>query len=181
MIASAGAGRAVPDSGRPAGRGVHLGWFLQMVPYFAVFWLLLSGHFEPLLLALGVVSVALVCVLSWRAGLTRRPSATVPFMLRLPRYFLWLVKEVLVSSLAVVRRVWSPRPILLPAVTTTASSGLSELSQVVYANSITLTPGTLSLEVGEDHIEVHALTRADVKQLHAGAMLRRVRRLEARR
>jgi multicomponent Na+:H+ antiporter subunit E len=62
-------------------------------------------------------------------------------------------------------------------VATTSSADLSELSQMVYANSITLTPGTLSLDVGEEHIEVHSLDPAGIKDLHSGAMLRRVRRL----
>jgi multicomponent Na+:H+ antiporter subunit E len=156
-------------------------WFVQTVPYLAIFWLLLSGHVEPLFLALGVLSLALVCWLCWRAGLTRRMGATARFILRLPWYLLWLATQMLVSSVAVVRRVWSPRPALLPVVAATSSAELSELSQVIYANSITLTPGTLSLDLGEDHVEVHSLEPAGVKKLHAGAMRRRVQWLEARR
>jgi multicomponent Na+:H+ antiporter subunit E len=154
---------------------------VQTVPYLAAFWLLLSGQLEPLFLTLGVLSLALVCWLSWRAGITRRTGVTVRFMVRLPWYVLWLAKEVLVSSVMVVRRVWSPRPALAPVVAATSSAGLSELSQVVYANSITLTPGTLSLDLDEDRIEVHSLAPAGVKDLDAGAMLRRVRRLEGPR
>ena len=165
---------------RPGGLRESAGWFAVMVPSFAVFWLLLSGHLEPLFLMLGGLSVGLVGWLSWRADLTR-VGMTAGFMLRLPGYLLWLAKEVLVSSVAVARRVWSPRPALLPTVDATSMAGLSELAQVVYANSITLTPGTLSLDVGDDRIEVHSLNPVGVEQLHAGAMLRQVRRLEAQR
>lgn len=152
-------------------------WHLRMTPLLGAFWLVLSGHLEPLFLTFGALSVGVVSWLCWRAGLGRPPGATARFALLLPWYGLWLAKEVLVSAAAVARRVWSPTPDLMPSVATTSSGGLPELSQVLYANSITLTPGTLSLDVGEDHIEVHSLDPAGVKALHAGAMLRRVQRI----
>nr|WP_223190123.1 Na+/H+ antiporter subunit E [Streptomyces sp. TRM68416] len=153
---------------------------LRTAPLPVVFWLLLSGHYEPLPLALGVLSVAVVCWLTLRAGLEHH-SATVSFTLRLPRYFLWLSGQVLLSTFAVARKVWAPRPDLRPVVQPTPTPHLPELSRVVYANSITLTPGTLSLDVEADHIEVHSLEAASVEELHAGQMLRRVRRTEAQR
>lgn len=156
-------------------------WVARMAPLFAVFWLVLSGHLEPLLLVLGALSVALVCWLSVRAGLPSREMVTIPLALRLPRYLLWLAKEVLVSAVAVVGKAWSPRPTLAPVVAVTPSPEMSALSQVVYANSITFTPGTLSLDLDDDRIKVHSLERADVEALRAGRMLRRVRHLEAGR
>jgi multicomponent Na+:H+ antiporter subunit E len=176
MIGAAGTGHG----GGTADHGI-LRSLLQTVPYLATFWLLLSAQLEPLFLALGAVSLALVCWLSWRAGLIRRTGVTIRFLVRLPWYVLWLAREVLVSSVRVTRRVWSPRPALSPVVAATTSAGLSELSQVIYANSITLTPGTLSLDLDEDQIEVHSLGPEGVNDLHAGAMLRRVRWLDAQR
>jgi len=155
-----------------------MSWVLRMVPLFALFWVVLSGHYTPLLLVLGAVSVALVCVLSWRARLTERAGASIPLALRLPRYLLWLGKEVLVSAVAVVRRVWSPRPGLRPVVAATPAPEMTELAQVIYANSITYTPGTLSFDVDADQIKVHSLVPADLDALREGAMLRRVRRLD---
>jgi multicomponent Na+:H+ antiporter subunit E len=154
---------------------------LRTVPVLVVFWLVLSGHVEVLFLSLGVVSIVLVCLISYRAGVIEREGITFPLVMRLPRYLLWLGKEVLVSAFGVVRKVWSPRPALRPVVDSTPSLNLSELSQVVYANSITFTPGTLSFDVDDDCINVHSLDEAGVEQLRAGAMLRRVRRLEPRR
>ncbi|MEO3889643.1 Na+/H+ antiporter subunit E [Nonomuraea sp. B5E05] len=150
-------------------------------PLLAAFWLLLSGHIDPLFLTLGVISVVLACVLGHRAGLSLEKGPTLGLVLRLPRYLLWLVKEVLISAVTVTRQVWSPRPDLAPVVTCTPSRGLSPLTQVVYANSITLTPGTLSLDLDDEHIEVHALDSAGVEDLGDGRVLRQVHRLEARR
>jgi multicomponent Na+:H+ antiporter subunit E len=147
----------------------------------AVFWLGLSGHFEPLLLSLGAVSVAVVCWLAWRADLDQHLGVTVRFALRLPLFMWWLGIKVLVSALAVVRSAWSPRPVLRPVVAPTPARDLPELLRVVYANAITLTPGTLSLDVGDERIEVHSLAPGGIDELRDGAMLRRVRRLGARR
>lgn len=150
-------------------------------PLLVLFWLVLSGHFTPLFLALGALSVTLVLVLSWRAGIGDREGASLPLALRVTRYFPWLGKEVLVSAVAVVAKVWSRRPNLHPVVTTTPSPAMSPMSQVVYANSITFTPGTLSLDLDEDQISVHGLGATDVETLNTGRMLRQVQRLEARR
>lgn len=162
-------------------RSPYLRWLLLMGPCFVAFWLLLSGHFEMLFLALGAASVALVCWLCARAGVTREVDLPGRLLLRLPRYFLWLGAQVLVSAVAVVRRVWTPRTKLSPAVAAVSTAELSELSQVVYANSITFTPGTLALELTDDHIEVHSLERAGAVQLQGGAMHDRVRALEGQR
>jgi multicomponent Na+:H+ antiporter subunit E len=156
-------------------------WIVRAAPLLVVFWAVLSGHYSPLFLILGVVSVALVIWVSWRAGLTGRDSVEWSVSPRLPLYLLWLGKEVLVSSFALARTVWAPRPTLRPVVDTTNAHGTSLVSQVVYANSITLTPGTLSLDVNDEDIEVHSLSAQDIKALHRGDMLERVRRLEGKK
>jgi multicomponent Na+:H+ antiporter subunit E len=155
-----------------------LRWTVRTAPPLVLFWFLLSGHYTVLLLVLGGVSVAVVCWVSWRAGFPEREAVALPLSPGLPRYVVWLAKEVLLSAVAVVRRVWSPRPALRPVVDFTPADDLSVLSQVVYANSITLTPGTLSLDVDPDRIEVHGLTEDDVAALREGRMLREVRKLE---
>lgn len=152
-----------------------------MVPILGVFWLVLSGHFDPLLLALGAVSVAVVCGMAWRGDFYLHRDVTVRFALRLPWFFLWLAWQVFVAAVSVVRKVWSPRLNLRPVVAPTPVDDLNELAQVVYANAITLTPGTLTLDVNDDRILVHGLGQADVDQLDRGAMARQVRRLGGRR
>lgn len=156
-------------------------WATRMVPPLALFWLMLSGHYTVLLLVLGAVSVAIVSWVSWRAAFPERESLALPLSPGLPRYAVWLAKEVLVSAISVVRKVWSPRPAVRPVVETTPAADLSVLSQVIYANSITLTPGTLSLDVDPDRIEVHGLDARDVATLRTGRMLREVRKLEGQR
>lgn len=150
---------------------------LALIPSLAIFWLVLSAQFEPLLLTFGALSIAVVCGMAWRAELYLHRDVTVRFVLRLPWFFLWLASKVFIAALAVVRNVWSPRLALKPVVEPTPAQNLSELAQVVYTNSITLTPGTLALDVDDDRILVHSLDPAGIDELHEGAMLSQVRRL----
>ena len=154
---------------------------VPMVSLLAAFWVVLSGHFDPLPLTLGAVSITVVCAMAWRADLYIHRDLTVPFALRLPWFLLWLGGQVLVSSVTVVRQVWSPRLGLRPVVGSTPAQDLPELSQVTYANAITLTPGTLSLDISDKLIRVHSLEPTGVDELRKGAMLSRVPRSGARR
>lgn len=146
----------------------------------AAFWLLLSGHYAGLLLSFGVLSILLVVVLVRRMDVADGTPFRAQLSPRAPRYAGWLTWQVLVSSLAVLRQVWSPRLAPRPAVGVTPVDELSEVGTVVYANSITLTPGTLSLQVDDAGIEVHALRGSDLDGLQSGVMLDHVRQLEGR-
>ncbi len=173
-----------PPDPDPTGERSALNRVLRLAPLLVVFWLVLSGHYTPLLLGLMVLSVVVVCWLIWRADFDRR-SAVTPFFdiragsaLRTLLYAPWLIWQVLVAAVSASRRVWSRNPDLRPAVARTAADDMHVVSQVVYANSITLTPGTLSLDVDDEAIEVHSLDPEGIEELAEGEMLRRVRRTE---
>lgn len=144
----------------------------------AVFWLLLSGHYTVLLMTLGALSVFLVVILVRRMDVADGARFRIRLPLRAPLYAGWLTWQVLMSSLAVARQVWSPRLAPRPAVDVTPVDDLSEVGTVAYANSITLTPGTLSLQVVDAGIEVHALRKSDLDDLQSGMMLDQLQRLE---
>ncbi|MQA03947.1 MAG: cation transporter [Streptosporangiales bacterium] len=154
-------------------------WVIGLAAPLVAFWLLLSGHYTVLLLTLGVVSIVLTV---WVVSRMERAEVHIPvrMALRLPLYCLWLGGQILLSALKVLGQVWSPRLAPKPRVDVTPVDGIPELSQAIYANSITLTPGTLSLEVDDRGIEVHALRSTDLDDLQAGSMLRRVKPLEGR-
>ncbi len=152
----------------------------RTLPLFIVFWLVLSGHFDPLLLSLGVLSIATVCWLTWRADLLESQHLSARRLVRLPAYLVWLAGEVLRSAVAVARLAWAPGIGPRPVVEDTPLPPMSALGQVTYANSITFTPGTLAFDVDDDKIRVHSLEPAGVAQLRSGAMVRRVQSLEDR-
>lgn len=145
---------------------------------FAATWMLWSGMMKPLLLGLGLVSVLLVLWLALRIGFFESSMHSLHLMGRLPRFWLWLIPEIVKANLAVTRIVLSPGLPVSPCITTVHASGLSQVSQAVLANTITLTPGTLTLDIDAGRIEVHCLTLAAARALEAPALLERAGRLD---
>lgn len=147
---------------------------------FAATWLLWSGMMKPLLLGLGLASVFLVLWLALRIGFFEPSMNTLHLLGRLPRFWLWLIPEIVKANLAVTRIVLSPGRPLSPRITTVDVSSLSRVSQAILANAITLTPGTLTLDVDAGRVEVHCLSDEFARGLEAPELIERARRLEGR-
>jgi multicomponent Na+:H+ antiporter subunit E len=152
---------------------IKLGLFL-----FAI-WLLLSGHFSPLLLALGILSTLLVVVLATRADLIDRETQLILLKPSVLLYWLWLGREIIKSNIDVARRILSPGMPISPNIFTVRATQQSDLGRVTYANSITLVPGTVAMDVDADIITVHALTAAAAADLQRGEMNQRVCQVES--
>ncbi len=151
---------------------------LVLFGHLAVFWLLWSGHLEPTLLFYGLLSCAIVLAAAVRVGIADRES--LPFRMEIcsVRYVAWLLVEIVKSNIAVAKIILDPRLPTRPRIIRTRSSQRSDVGRVVFANSITLTPGTITLAVREDEIIVHALNGAFADDLQSGEMDRRVCDLE---
>jgi multicomponent Na+:H+ antiporter subunit E len=147
---------------------IKLGLFL-----FAI-WLLLSGHYTPLLLVLGLLSVLLVVLLAIRADLIDREMQLVLLKPTVLLYLVWLGREIIKSNIDVTRRILSPRLRISPNMFTVRAAQKTDLGRVTYANSITLVPGTVTVDIDEDVFTVHALTQDAAAQLKRGDMNRRV-------
>ena len=144
-----------------------------------VVWLLWSGHSEPLLVGFGMFSCLLVVLLSRRMGIVDEETVPVQLGLRpFVRYAPWLVSQIVVANVDVARRILSPKMPIAPALIRVKVTQQGDLGRVIYANSITLTPGTVSVEVEEGEITVHALTGETADALLEGSMDRLVTRLE---
>lgn len=137
-------------------------------------WLLWSGLFKPLLLALGAFSCLLVGYLTQRMGYFDNEVFALRFGLRLFSYLAWLAKEVMRSGIEVARVVLDPRLPISPRVVEIKASADHPVDLVIFGNSITLTPGTLTLDVHRGVIKVHSLTQAGADDLLSGEMDRRV-------
>ncbi len=138
-------------------------------------WLLLSGHYVLLLLGLGVVSVLLVVLIAIRMDVVDPEGHPVHLGLKAALwYWPWLVWEIIKANVAVTRQILNPRLPISPTVVRVKATQKSALGKVVYANSITLTPGTVSIDVDGPTISVHALTREAAEDLKRGEMDRRV-------
>ena len=143
-------------------------------------WLALSGHYTPFLLAIGAVCTAFAVAVAVRMDVVDREGHPIHLGYRVPLYWGWLLIQVLASALSVSRIVLTPGTRIDPVLETLPSSQKTDLGKVIYANSITLTPGTLSTAVTAQGVEVHALTRRGMDALKAGDMDRRVSALEGR-
>ena len=141
-------------------------------------WLVWSGHYTGLLLSLGFVSVVGVLAICSRMRLLDREVVPIDILTRLPFFIPWLLWEILKANLDVARRILDPRLPIDPQIIRVRAGQHHDLGRVIYANSITLTPGTVSMSIQDDEIAVHALTQSAADDLATGEMDRRVTSLE---
>ncbi len=141
--------------------------------------MLWSGHTSALMLGFAFVSCAFVVWMTRRMEIADHESQPSKG-LRPVVYIPWLMLQVVLSGFAVARVIVDPRLPIQPRLIRVPADQKTQLGQVVYANSITLTPGTLSLDLRDDHILVHALTEATAQDVQTGEMGRRVARIEGK-
>ncbi len=137
-------------------------------------WFLLSGHYTPLLNSLGVVSVALVAVIASRMALADRESVPLHIIPRALLYVPWLGIEIIKSNIAVARVILDPKLPIRPVMTRYRGHETDDLGRFVFANSVTLTPGTITTGVYGNDFEIHALTTDAVDGTEEGSMDRKV-------
>ena len=142
------------------------------------FWLINSGHYTPLLLFFMLASVAFIVALSHYMDVVDGEAQPLSITFTLPTYLIWLAKEVVVANIAVAKRVWQGKESISPRTITVTASQKTDLGKVIYANSITLTPGTVSIDLEGDQIIVHALDEESAQGLLGGEMDRRVCKVE---
>jgi len=147
---------------------------LALLIALAAAWLLWSGLYKPLLLGLGVFSCLVSFWLVRRMGYFEDELFALRFSGRLFRYWLWLGGQIIRSSIDVARIVLHPQLPITPSVVKLRSRSKQTFDQVILGNSITLTPGTLALDVHEGVIKVHCLTEEGARELMSGEMDRRV-------
>ena len=152
---------------------------LLMAVLLAAAWILWSGFFTPLLLALGAFSCVLVVYLSNRMHLFDTDVFALRLSLRLFRFWIWLAQEIVRSSLEVSRLVLSRNLPISPTTAEFSTACTHPVDRAILGNSITLTPGTLTLNIDDDKVLVHALTRPGAEDILAGEMDRRVAALRS--
>jgi multicomponent Na+:H+ antiporter subunit E len=145
---------------------------------FYAFWILLSGFFTPFLLGAGAAVSLAVVWFAHRMEVADREGHPAHLGLSALGYWPWLAKEILKSALDVSKVILDPRLPASPTVVRFKPRQKSAVGLVTHANSITLTPGTLSVEVGPDQFVVHGLTRESANAAIDSDMDLRVERFE---
>ena len=144
----------------------------------SLFWLMNSGMYKPLILGLGVVSVLFVVFIVRRMDVLDFESQPMELLPRLPRYYAWLAKEIVVSNFKVVKYILLGNKSISPTVSRISGGLKTDMGEVILANSITLTPGTVAVELEQGDITVHAINAADLADLKSGDMSGRVAQVE---
>jgi multicomponent Na+:H+ antiporter subunit E len=160
---------------------------LTLAALLALLWAILSGHYstEPLILVFALFSVCLVVWLARRmdrqVGEPGVPVQTFGLVLRAPLYAAYMLVKIVQASLRVTRLLFDRRLTIKPRLIRMRARQKTELGRVIYANSITLTPGTVTLDLRGDELLIHALGPVSAGAVVSGEMDRAVRRLEAGR
>lgn len=143
-------------------------------------WLLWSGHFGNFfLLAIGAGSILFCLYLTLRMQIVDEEGAPAHLGLSpFTSYAPWLAKEMAESNIEMTKIILSPRMPMQRNMVNIRASQKTELGRVILANSITLTPGTVSVYLKESEILVHAVSRSEAEEDMSGEMDRRVCRLE---
>jgi multicomponent Na+:H+ antiporter subunit E len=140
------------------------------------YWLLLSGHYETWLVVSGAVLSVLVVGFCLFTGITDEEGFPIEKLPRALVYWPWLGWQMVLSALNVTRLILHPRLPISPTMVKVDAQQKSAVGLTIYANSITLTPGTISVEVSErgKAIWVHAITRENAEGFADDEMNRRV-------
>jgi multicomponent Na+:H+ antiporter subunit E len=142
------------------------------------FWISLSGHYTPLLLSLGALSCVLVVYLSMRMEVVDPEGVPLHVAGRFLAYLPWLMKEVFVANVVVAKLILHPKMPISPRMVVWHGSQDTDLGRAIYANSITLTPGTITTGVHGHEFQIHALNAADLETGEEEAMDTRCTRVE---
>ncbi|MDP2954395.1 MAG: Na+/H+ antiporter subunit E [Chloroflexota bacterium] len=173
------------ESRHPRGGGqTHYGRWASLGIQIAVllaFWLLLSGRYATPYLVMGVLSVVMVLLLNrdvFRLQPASERESTIGAVLvtgwRWLAYVAWLLYSIVVANVQVAYLVLHPRMPIDPVLLRFKASWLRDTAQVVLANSFTLTPGTVTVDLRDGQYTVHTLAQSLARPLASGEMQKRV-------
>ncbi|MCP4220940.1 MAG: Na+/H+ antiporter subunit E [bacterium] len=169
----------------------------SVIQFFLLFgvWLMLSGHYDPFHIAMGILSSAGVVALHWRlrkyyffegeiAETSAKMKNVFPARIRYGRVFFyipWLIWQIVVASLQVAAVVLNPKMPIDPGFVCFKSKLPNMGAKVILGNSITLTPGTITVELQKNEFVVHSLMDASASGIVDGSLPGEVAKLYERK
>lgn len=152
--------------------------YISLAGFLFAFWLVLSGHYTAMLITAGAVSAVLCVLAAIRMRVADAESHPIELFAGALTYFPWLFWEILKSGWSVTKVILHPSLPISPTMTVVRGSQKTAPGLATYANSITLTPGTITVGVSGNDLTIHALVRDGALDLEGGGMDSRVRRFE---
>ena len=139
----------------------------------------MSGHYSILIITLGIISCAFCVYVAKRGNLIDDEGLPIFFIPRLSNYLIWLFKEILKSNLNTAKVIINGK--VEPETFIVKASQVTDVAKVTYANSITLTPGTVTTKMQKDVFEVHALNSDFGNDVRTNEMDKKVTWLEGKK
>jgi multicomponent Na+:H+ antiporter subunit E len=152
--------------------------YFSLAGFLFVFWLALSGHYTTMLIAAGAVSAVLCVLAAIRMRVADAEGHPIELFWGAVTYWPWLIVEIAKSAWSVTKVILHPSLPISPTMTVVRASQKTTAGVATYANSITLTPGTITVGVSGNELTVHALVRDNAIDLEGGGMDRRVSQFE---
>ena len=152
--------------------------YISLAAFLLAFWLVLSGHYTPMLVTAGVASAILCVLAAIRMRVADAEGHPLEVFWNAVTYLPWLIAEIAKSAWAVTKIILHPQLPISPTMTIVRASQRTSVGIVTYANSITLTPGTITVGVNGNDLTIHALVNDGALDLEAGGMDRRVSQFE---
>ncbi len=156
-------------------------YLISLALILALLWLGISGVYKPLLFTLGTASVLFVVWLSKRMDVVGVEHNPIIYSWRLPIYWTWLTWQIIIANLQVAAAALKPGQQVRPQIVSVPVECVSAIGNVTYANSVTLTPGTVTLLLEKNMLTAHALLDSSAASLKTGEMERWVEWLEGGR
>jgi len=143
-------------------------------------WLLLSGIYKPLIIGLGIASCIVTILIAMRMGILKPENRSIGYsLIAFVVYLVWLTKEIVKANWAVTKVILSGNIAIRQKMFRVPVSQQSDLGKVVFANSITLTPGTITVETEDDYFLTHALAYSPADMDALADMDQRVSAIES--
>ena len=143
-------------------------------------WLVFNGKVTLEIVLFGIGLSLAVYLFCWKF-LEYSPKRELLALRLLPQgigYFFVLIKEILAANFATISLIISPKYDVEPVLVTFCSGLKSDLAKTVLANSITLTPGTITVELTEDEFKVHCLDKDMAEGLADSVFVRLLKKME---
>ena len=155
-------------------------YFFSAVVVTYLFWIILSGHYTVVLMIIGAISSISVVIIASRMAAIDKEGHPIYLLIRAGWYWPWLIWQIIKSGLNVSRIILSRSLPISPTLINVKANQKTVVGIVTYANSITLTPGTISVEIEDRDITVHAITLEGALDVQSGEMDRMVVKFEGR-
>ena len=143
--------------------------------FFTIIWFVLSGNLEPFYIICGIFSIIISIVLTNK--LNSRDTFKLKFSLGFFLYLFWLIGEIAASSIKVAKKIWAFKLDISPSSRYIETKLVSPGQIIIYANSITLTPGTITLDIKPYLFLVHSLEESGFEDLAKGDMEKRISKI----